>query len=84
MDTVESFIDALRGTSSVAGAMCLAPITVSCWKAAGNIPKWRIRDLANGIAYQAIAMPLPFPPSQIKITASRVASLVIIGAWLSP
>lgn len=60
MQTVEQFIDAVGGTTSVARAMGISPSTVSSWKAAGNIPKWRVRDLATVAAEQGIAMPSEF------------------------
>ena len=45
MQTVEQFIDALGGTVAVANALGLAPTTVSSWKPANSIPKWRVDAL---------------------------------------
>ncbi len=48
--TPRQIIDALGGTGKVADALDLTPSTVSTWKTAGNIPKWRmdgIRKLAR-------------------------------------
>ncbi len=50
MQNASDIIDALGGTSKVAGALGIPPQTVSSWKATGSIPKWRtdaVRKLAK-------------------------------------
>ena len=42
MLTAKQIIEALGGTVAVADALELAPTTVSSWKSAGSIPKWRM------------------------------------------
>lgn len=45
MDTVEQIIDALGGTVAVARELDLAPTTVSSWKSANSIPRWRLGEI---------------------------------------
>ena len=60
MQTVEQFIDALGGTVAVANALGLAPTTVSSWKPANSIPKWRVDALRAFAAEKGIEYPEAF------------------------
>jgi hypothetical protein len=60
MHTIEQFIDALGGTVAVATALELAPTTVSSWKSADSIPKWRRRDLSVLAQAKQVALPSCF------------------------
>lgn len=42
MMTATQIIEGLGGTVQVANALGLAPTTVSSWKSANSIPKWRM------------------------------------------
>jgi len=56
--TATAIIDALGGTSSVASALGLSPSTVSSWKAAGSIPKWRMDGVSALARKKGVAIRL--------------------------
>lgn len=60
MQTVDQFIDALGGTVAVATALDLAPTTVSSWKTAGSIPKWRMDGIRQLAALKRLDVPEAF------------------------
>ena len=62
MQTVEQFIDALGGTVAVANASEAAPTTVSSWKAANSIPRWRMPALKALAKKKGVSVPKEFAP----------------------
>lgn len=62
MQTVEQFLDKLGGTVAVARALDLAPTTVSSWKTAGSIPKWRMAGLERLASEKCVKVPAKFAP----------------------
>lgn len=69
MQTVEAFIDELGGTIAVAKALDLAPTTVSSWKSANSIPKWRM----DGIGRLARKRGVDVPASFVSVGKSAAA-----------
>lgn len=57
MQTIEQFIVDLGGTVAVANALDLAPTTVSSWKSANSIPKWRRDGLIALASEKKVVVP---------------------------
>jgi hypothetical protein len=64
MQTVEAFINDLGGTVEVATALELTPSTVSSWKTAGSIPKWRMDGIKKLAKRKGIEVPDSFARPQ--------------------
>lgn len=62
MQTVEQFIDALGGTVAVAAAAEAPPSTVSSWKTANSIPRWRMTVLKFLAKEKGVPVPDKFAP----------------------
>lgn len=57
MQTIGQFIVDLGGTVAVANALDLSPTTVSSWKSANSIPKWRRDGLLKLAAKKSVPVP---------------------------
>lgn len=57
MENAKTFINKLGGTVAVATALNLTPSTVSSWKKADSIPKWRMEGLRQLAALKKIEVP---------------------------
>lgn len=68
MQTVADFIKALGGTVSVAAALDLTPSTVSSWKTAGSIPRWRMEAIRKLAKDKGKPVPDSFtkPPERLR------------------
>jgi hypothetical protein len=76
MQTVEEFINALGGTVAVAQALGIAPTTVSSWKSAGSVPKWRMAGLEQIAMEKNIGIPASFVAIDTTPNASPLAGIV--------